>query len=143
MEDKFQNIAARYDVPLKTLWQLCLLQRCQHGGDAYAIRSIPLQEQLGDDYDAVEDALCCAMNTTERTSSMVENFNSRLRPYFNLRQEIGYGFLDLLRFYLNHCKFSCSEHPNRKGKSPAQCLTGKPHKHWLEMLGFTRFQCAA
>lgn len=64
-------------------------------------------------------------------------------PYFTLRKEIGYGYLDLLRFYLNHVPFMRSENPKRKGKSPAELLTGKPHPHWLEMLGFKRFKRAA
>jgi hypothetical protein len=25
------------------------------------------------------------------------------------------------------------------GKSPAELLTGEPHPHWLEMLGYVRF----
>jgi hypothetical protein len=46
----------------------------------------------------------------------------------------------LLRFFLNHQPFARSEKPQRRGKSPAELLTGQPHSHWLEMLGFTRFR---
>jgi hypothetical protein len=42
-----------------------------------------------------------AMKTTPRTSSLVENLNSRLRNYFFLRKQLGSGYLDLLRFFLN------------------------------------------
>jgi len=31
----------------------------------------------------------------------------------------------------------------RKGKTPTEILTGKPHEHWLQMLGFQRFKKAA
>ena len=74
---------------------------------------------------------------------MVENLHSRLRPYFYLRREIGFGYLDLLRFYLNHTPFLRSEREERKGKTPTEILTGKAHPHWLEMLGFQRFKQAA
>ena len=84
-----------------------------------------------------------AMNHTERTSSMVENLNSRLRPYFFLRKEIGHGYLHLLQFYLNHTPFIRSEHPDRVGKTPAELLTCEKQVHWLELLDFTRFKRAA
>ena len=89
------------------------------------------------------EAVIMALNSTERTSSMVENLNSRLRPYLFSRREIGNGYLGLLRFFLNHKPFERSDNANRKGKSPAELLAGKPHPHWLEMLGYTRFSRAA
>jgi len=74
-----------------------------------------------------------------RASSLVENLNSRLRSYFFLRREIGHGYLDLLRFFLNHRRFLRSDRPERVGKSPAELLTGQTNPHWLELLGYTRF----
>ena len=83
------------------------------------------------------------MMSTERTSSLVENLNSRLSPYFFLRREIANGYLELLKFYLNHTPFMRSENPLRAGKSPTELMTNKPHDHGLELLGFNRFQRAA
>jgi hypothetical protein len=80
------------------------------------------------------------MDETHRSSSMVENLNGRLRNYFFLRRQLGQGYLDLLRFFLNHRTFTRSERPERTGKSPAELMTGKPHPHWLELLGFERFR---
>ena len=74
-----------------------------------------------------------------RASSVVENLNSRLRTYFSLRRHLGPDYLDLLRFYLNHRVLERSERPERRGKTPAELLTGQAHGHWLELLGFTRF----
>ena len=65
--------------------------------------------------------------------------NSRLRPYFFLRRHLGAAYLTLLQFFLNHRRFMRSEHAERVGKSPAELLTGQPHPHWLEMLGYQRF----
>jgi hypothetical protein len=74
-----------------------------------------------------------------RASSLVENLNSRLRTYFFLRKQLGPDYLTLLQFFLNHRRYMRSEDPNRVGKSPAELLTGEPHAHWLELLGYTRF----
>ena len=48
-------------------------------------------------------------------------------------------YLTLLQFFLNHRQYLRSEDPGRVGKSPAELLTGEPHAHWLELLGYTRF----
>ncbi len=45
------------------------------------------------------------MADTPRSSSLVENLNSRLRTYFTLRRHLGGAYLDLLRFFLNHRRF--------------------------------------
>ncbi len=45
------------------------------------------------------DAVSRAMADTTRSSSLVENLNSRLRAYFILRHHLGGSYLDLLRFF--------------------------------------------
>jgi hypothetical protein len=74
-----------------------------------------------------------------RASSLVENLNSRLRNDFFLRRSLGEDDLVLLQFFLNHRRYLRSEHAHRVGKSPAELLTGEPHRHWLELLGDTPF----
>lgn len=143
LNDKFSHIAKQSSLSLESIWAMCELQRCKQSSNNYAIRSLPLQFQLAEKYDAVEDAVIAAMDTTERTSSMVENLNSRISPYFFLRREIGNDYLHLLQFYLNHTPFLRSENVNRRKKTPTEILTNKTHDHWLEMLGFKRFKRAA
>lgn len=109
----------------------------------YGTALLPLQFTLDKKYDAVEDAVIAAINSTERTSSLVENLNSRLSPYFFLRREIGNGYLDLLKFYLNHTPFMRSENQDRVGKSPAEILMNSPHDHWLSLLGLKQFKRSA
>jgi hypothetical protein len=99
-----------------------------------------LRHQLGSRFEPLQTALTQLTHATIRASSVVENLNSRLRNYFFLRKQLGEGYLDLLRFFLNHRRFQRSEHPERVGKSPAEILTGKAHPHWLELLGFERFK---
>ena len=74
---------------------------------------------------------------------MIENLHSRIKPYFLLRREIGFGYLDLLQFYLNHTPFQRSAKDERRGRTPTEILTEQPHPHWLEVLGYQRFQKAA
>ena len=143
LDEKFRNISDQYGYSVEMIWELCQLQRYDHNGDAYPIHSLPLQDYLKDDFDSIEDEVIAALNSTEKTSSMVENLNSRISRYFFLRQEIGHGFLDLLRFYLNHSKFLRSEKEERRGKSPAEILTKKEHPDWLELLGYQPFKQAA
>ena len=88
--------------------------------------------------EAVGDVL----NQTPRASSLVENLNSRLRNYFFLQKALSESYLSLLQFFLNHRRFMRSEVAERVGKSPQELMTGQPHPHWLELLGFTRFQSA-
>ncbi len=77
------------------------------------------------------DAASRAMADTPRSSSLVENLNSRLRPYFTLRRHLGNSHLDLLRFFLNHRRFLRSRRAERQGKSPRELMTGQGHPHWL------------
>lgn len=140
LDIKFQIIAEKFCYPTEIIWQMCELLRCEFESDNYNIRSIPLQLLLKEQFEPIENAVIQAMNSTERTSSMVENLNSRIKPYLFLRREIGSNYLELLRFYLNHTHFLRSSNSNRVGKTPAELLTGKQHPHWLEMLGFEKFK---
>jgi hypothetical protein len=77
------------------------------------------------------------MAQTPRSSSLVENLNSRLRSYFTLRRHLGgsYLVLYLLRFFLNYRRFIRSQRAERSGKSPRELMTGQNHPHWLTLLG--------
>ena len=57
-------------------------------------------------------------------------------------QVIGQSYLNLLQFFLNSRQFMRSECEERIGKSPTELMTGESHPHWLELLGFQRFQQA-
>jgi hypothetical protein len=102
-------------------------------------REAALRETLRGRYHGVCADVQELSNQVVRASSMVENLNSRLRSYFFLRRQLGTDYLTLLQFFLNHRQYLRSEDPSRVGKSPAELLTGEPHAHWLELLGYTRF----
>ncbi len=98
-----------------------------------------LRKLLRDRFYPLSEAVAEVARQTVRASSVIENLNSRLRNYFFLRRHLGPDYLTLLQFFLNHRRFLRSEHPERVGKSPAELLSGQPHPHWLEMLGYTQF----
>ncbi len=102
-------------------------------------RTAALRRQLGSRFWALQEAVALLAAQTVRASSVIENVNSRLRSYFFLRRHLGPDYLDLLRFFLNHRRFPRSEHAERVGKSPAELLIGHSHPHWLELLGYRRF----
>ena len=79
-----------------------------------------------------------ALDDTPRSSSRVENLNSRLRRYFFLRCPLGDASLSLLQFFLNHRVFRRSRRAERVGKTPKEQLMGQAHAHWLELPGFKR-----
>ena len=99
-----------------------------------------LRATMGGKFHTLFDAATQAMTQTPRSSSLVENLNSRLRTYFTLRRHLGNSYLDLLRFFLNHRRFMRSRRAERNGKSPRELMTGSGHPHWLTLLGLGPLQ---
>ena len=142
VDQKLADIAGAFELPLQAVREVCLLHRKHNTSNAYWERWNQLHSQLSGKFHRVMKAVGEALEETPRASSMVENLNSRLRNYFFLRRSLGDDYLSLLRFFLNSRCFMRSEVPERVGKSPTQLLTGEAHPHWLELLGFRRFQRA-
>ena len=140
LDDRLLDIAYQFNVEPYLVHEICELQSLDKRRSAYWQRRGELQAKHGAAYHGLECAVLEAMTDVPRASSLVENLNSRLRNYFFLRHHIGNGYLDLLRFYLNHHRFDRSDRAERVGKSPVELLTGQNHPHWLELLGFQRFQ---
>ncbi|MEL7143758.1 MAG: hypothetical protein AAGL08_16245, partial [Cyanobacteria bacterium J06573_11] len=142
LDQKLADIAQCFELPLQAVRDVCLLHRKSNTSNAYWERWNLLHCQLSGKFYEVMQSVDKALEETPRASSMVENLNSRLRNYFFLRRSLGDDYLNLLQFFLNHRQFMRSLKPERVGKSPKQLLTGEAHPHWLELLGFKRFQRA-
>src|SRR3954449_5677175 len=82
--------------------EACVLHRLPTTSPAYWQRWNGLRARMGGKFHVLFDAVRRAMAATPRSSSLVENLNSRLRTYFTLRRHLGGSYLDLLRFFLNH-----------------------------------------
>jgi hypothetical protein len=143
LNTKFEEISIKFECGAQQVWKVCQLQRYDIFGDAYHIKASVLESELGNKFDAIEDEVIMTMEATERTSSMIENEHSRIRPYLNAFENISNEYLGLLRFYLNHTPFLRSSREHRENKTPWEILSKKQHKHWLEMLGYTPFKRAA
>ncbi len=142
LDQKLVEIAERFDNPLYLVRAVCILHRKKPSSCAYWQRWNHLHHLLSGKFHLLMAAVTQVLQQTPRASSLVENLNSRLRNYFFLRRQLGPQYLDLLRFFLNHRTFMRSECLERVGKSPTQLMIGQPHAHWLELLGFERFQRA-
>jgi hypothetical protein len=142
LDQKLAEIAQDFERPLQAVREICLLHRKHETSNAYWARWNQLHSQLSGKFHSVMEAVGKALAETPRASSMVENLNSRLRNYFFLRRSLGDDYLNLLQFFLNNRRFMRSLKPERVGKSPRELLTREAHPHWLELLGFERFQRA-
>ena len=140
LDDDLRDLADGLQVPLGLVREALAVVQLEETRPARQKREERLQQQLGGKY-AVLRALVEELDfEVVRASSVIENLNSRLRNYFFLRKQVGPEYLKLLQFYLNHRKFRRSEHGHRVGKTPRELLSGQHHEHWLELLGYQRFQ---
>jgi hypothetical protein len=137
------SLAAFMGLPEELVREMVAVQELPQASVQRWQRDPVLHEQLGARYHQLSEMVQVLRAEVVRASSVVENVNSRVRNYFFLRKEVGQGYLELLRFFLNHRRFLRSEHPERQGKSPAELLNGQEHEHWLEMLGYALFRRAA
>jgi hypothetical protein len=139
LDQDLAHLAAEFQVPLTIVRELLDLQALDERQPKRWQKEAALRQRLGHHFYQLDEAVHDLAEHVVRASSVIENINSRLRPYFFLRRQLGSAYLVLLQFFLNHRRFLRSEHPERVGKSPAELLTGQTHPHWLEMLGYTRF----
>lgn len=142
LDRELEKMAAKYQLPVASVREVFNLQQMPLTWSKRWQEEADWWRKLGGLYWEVQQASVELAQRVVRASSVVENLNSRLRNYFFLRRQLGQGYLELLRFFLNHRRFIRSEHEDRVGKSPAELLTGKEHPHWLELLGFKRFRRA-
>lgn len=135
LNDQFARLGEHYKVSISTIWRVCYSARYGLDSCNYGEESSALEELIGEKYDEIEDAVLLILESTHRCSSMVENLNSRVRPYLDERKSVSQKTLGLIQFYLNHKPFTRSKHRRLVNKTAAEAMTGKSHQPWLEMLG--------
>jgi hypothetical protein len=147
LDKKLAGIARTLEISQSLVREACMLHRLPNTATAYWERWNRLRAKMGDrareggaKFRAVLKAVSRIMARTPRSSSLVENLNSRLRNYFTLRRHLGNAYLDLLRFFLNHRRYMRSQLVERVGKSPRELMTGEHHPHWLALLGLGPLQ---
>lgn len=82
---------------------------------------------------ARQDAVREALSAEIRSSSLIENVNSALRPLLDTsRGQVRQETLDLFAWVHNHRPFTRGQ---RAGRAPLEILTGEPlAQHWLDEL---------
>src|SRR3954466_3209011 len=140
LDAELAGIARAHAVPEPLVREACVLHRLPTTSPAYWQSWSALQARMGGKFHVLFDAVRRAMADTPRSSSLVENLNSRLRTYFTLRRHLGGSYLDLLRFFLNHRRFQRSRHAEQQDMSPRELMTGQGHPHWLTLLGLGPLQ---
>lgn len=88
---------------------------------------------LPDAFDAIRNEVVEAFDAEVRSSSLVENVNSALRPLLQTcRGQVNQEMLNLFAYVHNHRRFVRGK---RAGKAPIEILTGKVmDKTWLDSL---------
>ena len=138
LDSDLGSLAEEFQVPVAVVRAVFAVQELDADNPRRWPQEAALRQQLRGRFHDLSAAVAALARHTVRASSVVENVNSRLRNYFFLRRHLGQDYLHLLQFFLNHRRFPRSAHPERVGKSPAELLTGQPHPHWLDLLGFGR-----
>jgi CHAD domain-containing protein len=134
LDKKLTAIARTLEISQSYVREACMLHRLAKTSTTYWQEWSRLRAKIGDKFRALLKAVSRIMARTPRSSSLVENLNSRLRNYFTLRRHLGRPYLDLLRFFLNHRRYMRSQLAERIGKSPRELMTGERHPHWLTLL---------
>jgi hypothetical protein len=142
LDREMADLAAYAKVSEAVVRRMVSVQEMDDGDNRKWRLDAELRGRLGARHHELSELVEALREGVVRASSVVGNYNSRLRNYFFLRKEIGGGYLELLRFFLNHRRFMRSERAERAGKSPAELLSGQAHAHWLELLGYELFSAA-
>ena len=140
LDEKLAVIARIHQVSDFLVREACVLHSLPITSSSYWRDWNQLRGKTGDKFHDLSAAVNEVMARTPRSSSLVENLNSRLRNYFTLRRHLGGSYLDLLRCFFNHRCFMRGQRPEREGKSPREVMTGESHAHWLTLLGLGPLQ---
>lgn len=137
LDQKLDAIAHNTAVSSYLVRATCLLHRKPDTSNLFWQGWNRLHAAMGHQFYAVWNAVSHAMGSMPRSSSLVENINSRLRNYLTLRRHLdgSKAWLGLLQFFFNHRRFMRSRSNERNGKSPREVMTGENHPHWLTLLG--------
>ena len=100
----------------------------------YAAMERRLFQRLGNRILEARQTIDETIRMTFRASSMIENVNSRIRCYMNLKRNIPSKFLSLLRFYFNTRKANRPTNKSWAGTSALDRLTGHDNPSFLNLL---------
>lgn len=136
MEESFGVAAQKKGVPPEA-FHIMYRQKAFHTSSCECSQmEYRLGELLGNNYEPARQEFCRILDHTKRASSLVENLNSRIRVYMNLKRMVPEKYFILLKVYFNTRKYHRSRVAERIGKSPLELMTGKEYPEFLEALGY-------
>ena len=91
---------------------------------------------LGNRYEETKEEFNQVLASVKRASSLVENLNSRIRVYIDLKRRVPERYFVLMKVYFNTKKYRRSRVPERIGKSPLELMTGQAYPEFLDALGY-------
>jgi hypothetical protein len=140
--DDAAEYCSRCQSPNDLVRATCLLHRKPENSVTFWQAWNRLHAAIGRPFYAVYAAVSQAMKSTPRSSSLVENLNSRIRNCLTLRRHLNgsCAWLGPLQFFFNHRRFIRGRCSGRVGKSPREVMTGHGHPHWLTLLGLGPLQ---
>lgn len=136
MEEGFASAALERGIPPEAFSVMYQQRTCHTSSSEYIRMEYRLGELLGSNYGIARQEFSCILDHTKRASSLVENLNSRIRVYMNLKRMVPEKYFILLKVYFNTRKYHRSRIPERIGKSPLELMTGKEYPEFLEVLGY-------
>jgi len=77
LNEKFEYLSQKYDVPLNLIWNICELQRYSQECNTYYEKEIPLRKVLKHKFYTLQNDVVEAMHSTPKASSSAENLHSR------------------------------------------------------------------
>lgn len=136
LEDGFAMSAVEKGIPPEA-FHIMYTQKAFHPSSREYIRmEYCLGTLLGDGCMAAKQEFNRILDKTKRASSLVENLNSRIRVYMDLKRMVPEKYFTLLKVYFNTRKYHRSRIPERVGKSPLELMSGKKYPEFLEILGY-------
>lgn len=136
LEKELAGSAREKGIPPEIFEMMYRQKAFQTCSDEYVRLEYRLGGLLGDDYITARQELNRILDHTKRASSLVENLNSRIRVYMNLKRIVPGRYFTLMKVYFNTRKYHRSRIRERIGKSPIELLTGKIYPDFLEVLGY-------
>ena len=136
MEGNLEATAQKKGIPLEA-FHIMYQQKAFHSSCWECSQmEYRLGELLGNNYESARQEFYRTLDHTKRASSLVENLNSRIRVYMNLKRMVPEKYFILLKVYFNTRKYHRSRISERIGKSPLELMTGKEYPEFLEALGY-------
>jgi len=130
---ELERAAQETAVPAEALRLLYHRLSTRRDSDKYWDLTFRALEIIGDErFDELESIHDAIISGIKRASSLVENVNSRLRAYMDIKRTLSKNFYSLVQLHLNTKKYRRSRVPGRQGKSPIELMTGED---WPEILG--------